>query len=130
MKASLSSFPNKEYLICGSEDGDLYLWSEIHSRVIEISKMSVFGKLLTSDNSGACEHFTVFKSNVGVTATVFAPSEVLKRQSDNNIRMGLERETRMIIVVGGLTGVIKIYQNDSYIADNDSLCESPQGKLH
>lgn len=71
--------------------------------------MSVFGKLLTSDNSGACEHFTVFKQNVGVTAAVFAPQAVMRRKSENNIRCGNNVETNMILVAGGLTGTIKIY---------------------
>ena len=49
VSASLSD--TKAHAICGSEEGDLYMWSQIESTVISMSKKGVFGKLLTTDKS-------------------------------------------------------------------------------
>jgi hypothetical protein len=46
------------YVVSASEDGQVYLWSNIQSTVIEMSKKGVFEKLLTTDKSEICEYFT------------------------------------------------------------------------
>lgn len=56
LRGSLSE--DLAHVICGSEDGDVYLWSQIQSTVLAMSKKGVFGKLLTSDKSDVCEYFT------------------------------------------------------------------------
>mgnify|MGYP001082846380 CR=1 FL=1 len=35
LRASLS--PDHNYVICGSEDGDVYLWSQIESNIVSLS---------------------------------------------------------------------------------------------
>lgn len=50
------------YVVCGSEDGEVYLWSQIQSTVIAMSKKGVFGKLLTTDKSDVCEYFIPCKN--------------------------------------------------------------------
>lgn len=66
IKAGLSE--NFSHAICGSDDGELYIWSQIHSTVIAMSKKGVFGKILTSDSSNSCEYFTPFLKSASVTA--------------------------------------------------------------
>ena len=71
MKAGISD--DLQHVICGSEDGDLYMWSQIQSTVIQMSKKGLLGKLLAVDKSSSCEYFTPFAKNQSVTAAVFAP---------------------------------------------------------
>ena len=71
VKAHISE--DMSHVLCGSEDGELYLWSQILSTVIEMSKKSLFGKLLASDKSNSCEYFTPFPKSQSVTAAIFAP---------------------------------------------------------
>jgi WD40 repeat protein len=56
IRASLSD--DMSYVVSASEDGQVYLWSNIQSTVIEMSKKGVFEKLLTTDKSEICEYFT------------------------------------------------------------------------
>ena len=44
-------------LICASDDGTVYLWSQIKQKVMDLSKKGVFGKLLTSKSVQESEHF-------------------------------------------------------------------------
>jgi hypothetical protein len=67
--------------VCASEDGDVFLWSQIYSKVIQMGNKSVFSKLLTADKSDESEYFT--PSGVGwnsqpITAAVFANYTVVK----------------------------------------------------
>ena len=60
--------------MCGSEDGDVYLWSGVGSAAIANSKRSILGKLISSNKSGACEYFSAFGGNKGggTSAAIFA----------------------------------------------------------
>jgi hypothetical protein len=61
-------------LLCGSEEGDVYLWSGVSTAAIANSKRGVFGKLISSNKSGSCEYFQAFGGNKGggTSAAVFA----------------------------------------------------------
>ena len=76
MKSSLCPTTDNEHLLSGSEDGDVYLWSNVASTAIAMSKKNIFGKLLASNKTGSCEHFNVFPTKGGkggVSAAIFAP---------------------------------------------------------
>lgn len=75
VRASMSD--DLAYVVCGSEDGEVYLWSQIQSTVIGMSKKGVFGKLLTTDKSDVCEYFTPSKNGQAITAAVFANNQVV-----------------------------------------------------
>lgn len=75
--ASMSE--DKDHVICGSEDGDLYMWSQISSTVVQMSKKGVFGKLLTTNKSSSCEYFSPFGKAIPLTGAIFAPGCVIKR---------------------------------------------------
>lgn len=65
MKASISD--DFDHVICGSEDGDLYMWSHIQSTVNAMSKRGVLGKLLITDRSDSCEYFQPFSKSMPIT---------------------------------------------------------------
>jgi WD40 repeat protein len=60
VRASLSD--DLQHVICGSEDGEVYMWSQILCTVVAMSKKGLFGKLLTTDKSDVCEYFQPSKN--------------------------------------------------------------------
>ena len=82
LRASLS--PDFNYVICGSEDGEVYLWSQIESNIVSLSTQQSTLKILPvkvsnkkKDQINHLEHFTAFEK-VPVSAATFAPKPVLK----------------------------------------------------
>lgn len=55
ISASLSD--KLTHVICGSEDGEVFLWSQIYSTVEMMSKRGMFGKLLNAASSNSVEYF-------------------------------------------------------------------------
>jgi hypothetical protein len=81
IRASLSE--DLSHVVSASEDGEVFLWSNIQSTVIEMSKKGVFSKLLTTDKSEICEYFTPTGpswNSQPVTAAVFANQPVVLMQ--------------------------------------------------
>lgn len=86
VRASMSE--DLSHVVCGSEDGEVYLWSQIQSTVVTMSKKGLFGKLMSADKSDVCEYFTPTRgSTQPVTAAVLANSKVVLMQMKKNERM-------------------------------------------
>lgn len=83
VRASLSE--DLAHVVCGSEDGGVYLWSQIQCTVIAMSKKGVFGKLLTVDKSDVCEYFSPFSQPI--TAAVFAKQPVVLMQMKKQLKL-------------------------------------------
>ncbi|CDW78911.1 wd repeat-containing protein [Stylonychia lemnae] len=112
IKASISD--DFSHVICGSEDGDLYLWSQIQNTVIQMSKTSLIGKLLLKDKTNSCEYFTPYCKSQPVTAAVFAPEQVKLIQMKRYFKNVLEdKMINMIMVMGNINGLIKIFHNET-----------------
>ena len=55
VKAGLS--PCRQYALCASEDGAVYIWSHIETKAIEQSKKGLLSKLVSSTKVAECEYF-------------------------------------------------------------------------
>lgn len=90
LRASLS--PDLNHVICGSEDGDVYLWSQIESNILALSQQQSSMQILSNkvlkatnkrnkDKSNQLEYFTAFDKQTPVSAAIFAPKVVVKNYS-------------------------------------------------
>ena len=77
--------PDYNFVICGSEDGEVYLWSQIESNIVSLSTQQSTMKIIPvkvsnkkKDQINHLEHFTAFEK-VAVSAAIFAPKNVLKQ---------------------------------------------------
>ena len=55
LRGSMSS--DGKHLLCASDDGAMFIWSQIKQRVIELSKKGFFSKVFTSCKLNDSEHF-------------------------------------------------------------------------
>jgi WD repeat-containing protein 44 len=55
LRGSMSS--DGKHLLCASDDGAVFIWSQIKQRVIELSKKGFFSKVFTSCKLNEAEHF-------------------------------------------------------------------------
>ena len=80
---------NMDYIVSGSEDGNVYLWDCICDHVAPVVSAKVGGKLMTSapfhkdDRIKSYEFFTPFSDEqprIEVPVAIFAPNETVKLQ--------------------------------------------------
>jgi len=55
VKAGLSA--DRQFALCASEDGAVYIWNHIETRAIEMSKKGLLSKLVSSTKVAECEYF-------------------------------------------------------------------------
>lgn len=95
-----------------------------------MSKKGLLGKLLLPDKSNSCEYFTPFSKNQPVTSAVFAPQQVILTQMRRYFKALSDKMINMIIVIGNINGVIRIYHNEtSCSSPGNSPIRSNNGKF-
>ena len=88
LRASLS--PDQNNVICGSENGEIYLWTQIHSNLEALSQQQstmqiISQRMLHANNkknkskSNYYECFTAFDKSTPVSAAIFAPTQVIRQ---------------------------------------------------
>jgi len=55
LRGSLST--DGKHLLCASDDGGVYIWSQIKQRIMDLSKKGFFSKVFTSTKLNDFEHF-------------------------------------------------------------------------
>lgn len=105
IRASFSD--DGEYVISGSEDKKIFLWSVENS----YRQRSFFSRT-PSTHVKSCEYFETHSK--AVPCAVFAPSSVQNRLQSVGLRppLGNERNEGQIIVAVDLNGKIKVYENN------------------
>lgn len=123
LRASLS--PDLNHVICGSEDGDVFLWSQIESNITSLSHQQsslqiISAKVLKATNkknkdrstNNQFEYWTAFDRATPVSAAIFAPKSALKLYSKLSKKVSSEHQpVNMIMVCCSTSGLIKVYRN-------------------
>ena len=133
LRASLSSDLN--HVICGSEDGDVYLWSQIESNIVNLSQQQSSMQIISSkvmkqrnkknkDKSNQLEYWTAFDKSTPVSAAIFAPSNIVKLYQKLNKKIHQNptvseptlqegNKINMVMVCCSTNGLIKVFKNES-----------------
>ena len=122
LRAALS--PDFNHVICGSEDGDVYLWSQIESNIIALSHQQSSMQIISQkvlkatnkknkDKSNQFEYWSAFDKTTPVSAAIFAPHPVLKLYSklSKKINHQAHSQVNMIMVCCSTNGLIKVFCN-------------------
>jgi len=123
LRAALS--PDFNHVICGSEDGDVYLWSQIESNIVALSHQQSSMQMISSkvlkatnkknkDKSNQYEHWAAFDRATPVSAAIFAPHPVLKLYSKLAKKINQQSQSppiNMIMVCCSTNGLIKVFCN-------------------
>ena len=112
MSASISE--DEDFVICGSEDGSVYIWNRINQYVPTINPM--YFSFITAnsftgfkkDHNESVEYFNVF-GKVPVTNAQFVPLTVLQNVSKCFATYVPPAIVKQILVVTSYDGQIKVF---------------------
>ncbi|CAI2361449.1 unnamed protein product [Moneuplotes crassus] len=105
IRASISE--GLEYIICGSEDGYVYIWNKPNGAE-EIEKHC---------RNSSYERFSPFSpENIIPTSTLFCPFEIYKIFMQKYMMFGIEKGLNGIIVVTNFEGLLRVFHNTCKIS--------------
>ena len=103
MNAMMSE--DEDYVICGSEDGNLVVWDAINTYIPSINPAYTGYK---KDHNDSIEFFQPF-NGVPVTNAQFAPLSILQNASKKLSQSSLPAIAKQIIVACSAQGQINVY---------------------
>lgn len=98
-----------DVLMCGSEDGEVFLWNYENDYMPNINPMFTNFK---RDRNASVEKFTPFQDNHIPTVTLFIPAHVLNDTINKKYRLFWEKKmVRYGMVILGFNGELKVYHS-------------------